>query len=258
MLPCRFSDQPGRCQILRSRRETCRPGCPGGPPLFGLAPGGVCHAVCRCRRRGALLPHPFTLASSVVARGDRRSALCGTFPELRACAQLRVVPPPGGRYPPPLFRGARTFLGILANDAAARPPGGVTLSGNDSGREGNARGGGPSRTPLLLRWRTLATLRPPRSGNDHGGCAAGCEGAGTARGCQSHGVREGPPPLASSCSFEGEAATRGDEGVKTPGRWRRGGGGVRRGGRRFRRRFRHRCGRGGSGAGRRRRRRGLR
>ena len=30
---------------------------------------------------------------------------------------------PGGRYPPPLFRGARTFLAVLANPAAARPPG---------------------------------------------------------------------------------------------------------------------------------------
>jgi len=32
------------------------------PPLFGLAPGGVCRAAIRCRSRGALLPHPFTFA----------------------------------------------------------------------------------------------------------------------------------------------------------------------------------------------------
>ena len=32
--------------------------------LFGLAPGGVCRAVECCHRRGALLPHPFTLAST--------------------------------------------------------------------------------------------------------------------------------------------------------------------------------------------------
>ena len=32
------------------------------PPLFGLAPGGVYHAACRYRKRGALLPHPFTVA----------------------------------------------------------------------------------------------------------------------------------------------------------------------------------------------------
>ena len=32
--------------------------------LFGLAPGGVCRAVECCHRRGALLPHHFTLAST--------------------------------------------------------------------------------------------------------------------------------------------------------------------------------------------------
>ena len=30
--------------------------------LFGLAPGGVCRAAACCHRRGALLPHRFTLA----------------------------------------------------------------------------------------------------------------------------------------------------------------------------------------------------
>src|SRR5262249_8939498 len=33
-------------------------------PLFGLAPGGVCRATECCHRRGALLPHPFTLTAS--------------------------------------------------------------------------------------------------------------------------------------------------------------------------------------------------
>ena len=32
--------------------------------LFGLAPGGVCRAVACCHRRGALLPHHFTLAGA--------------------------------------------------------------------------------------------------------------------------------------------------------------------------------------------------
>jgi hypothetical protein len=32
-------------------------------PLFGLAPGGVCRATECCHRRGALLPHPFTLTA---------------------------------------------------------------------------------------------------------------------------------------------------------------------------------------------------
>ncbi len=42
-----------------------------------------------------------------VRRPHRRSALCGTFPELRDSLRPRS---PGGRYPPPSFRGARTFL----------------------------------------------------------------------------------------------------------------------------------------------------
>ncbi len=34
-------------------------------PLFGLAPGGVYHATECCHRRGALLPHPFTLTGKL-------------------------------------------------------------------------------------------------------------------------------------------------------------------------------------------------
>jgi len=33
--------------------------------LFGLAPGGVCHAAECCHRRGALLPHRFTLTGVI-------------------------------------------------------------------------------------------------------------------------------------------------------------------------------------------------
>lgn len=55
----------------------------------------------RCRVRGALLPHLFTLT----ARGGRgfparRFDLCGAIPGVA----------PAGRYPAPFFRGARTFL----------------------------------------------------------------------------------------------------------------------------------------------------
>jgi len=53
----------------------------------------------RCRRRGALLPHRFTLTAQV-----RRSDLCGAFPGVT----------PAGRYPAPCFRGARTFLEACA------------------------------------------------------------------------------------------------------------------------------------------------
>ena len=56
----------------------------------------------RCRVRGALLPHLFTLTSRkrAEAPGARRFDLCGAFPGVA----------PAGRYPAPCFRGARTFL----------------------------------------------------------------------------------------------------------------------------------------------------
>jgi hypothetical protein len=49
--------------------------------LFGLAPSGVCRAVECYHRRGALLPHPFTLTGHACAR-LRRFALCCTFRRL--------------------------------------------------------------------------------------------------------------------------------------------------------------------------------
>src|SRR5206468_10558002 len=79
----------------------CRPGCPV---------------------RGGLLPHPFTLAllrsPSSGGRALRspqdeegRFAFCGAIPGVA----------PGGRYPPPCRRGARTFLELAP--AIARPSG---------------------------------------------------------------------------------------------------------------------------------------
>ncbi len=79
----------------------------GAGSLFGLAPGGACHAALvtkdpvRSYRTLSPLPWP----------KPRRSALCGAIP--------RVTP--GGRYPPPCRRGARTFLDPLAETATARP-----------------------------------------------------------------------------------------------------------------------------------------
>ena len=48
-------------------------------PLFGLAPGGVYRAVECYHRRGALLPHPFTLTGTVTRTALRRFAFCCTF-----------------------------------------------------------------------------------------------------------------------------------------------------------------------------------
>jgi len=66
-------------------------------PLFGLAPGGVCRAVECCHRRGALLPHPFTLAGDT-ANGSSRSRLGG----LLSAALSVGSRPPGVTWRPVL------------------------------------------------------------------------------------------------------------------------------------------------------------
>src|SRR5262245_30426096 len=56
---------------VRAARAARRPHA----PLFGLAPGGVCRATECYHRRGALLPHHFTLTSHP-ARGLSGLAVC--------------------------------------------------------------------------------------------------------------------------------------------------------------------------------------
>ena len=72
-----------------------------------------------------LSPLPVRPNSRRSAR-HRRYTLCGTFPRLHPKTS------PGGRYPPPLFHGARTFLAITpvsrGDPAAARPPGRAAYS----------------------------------------------------------------------------------------------------------------------------------
>ena len=66
-------------------------------------------------RRGALLPHLFTLARR--RRGvAERSVFCGTVPDLALSSEA------GGRYPPPWLSGARTFL-PRPEGKCVRPPG---------------------------------------------------------------------------------------------------------------------------------------
>ncbi len=78
--------------------------------LFGLAPGGACHAVPVAR--SAVGPYP-TLSPLPLPK-RRRFAFCGAIP--------RVTP--GGRYPPPFRRGARTFL----DAETPRPPDRLTAN----------------------------------------------------------------------------------------------------------------------------------
>ena len=65
--PCASSGLPGSTRGL-----ALQPLVGAATSLFGLAPGGVCRAVECCHRRGALLPHRFTLASTVTGA----SAVC--------------------------------------------------------------------------------------------------------------------------------------------------------------------------------------
>ncbi len=95
------------------------PGNPRGPrvpkkpgPLFGLAPGGVYRAAECCHPRGALLPHPFTLAG---AEALRRSALCCTF--------RRLTPPRCYLAPRPMEPGlssAQKYSDCLADSPHQR------------------------------------------------------------------------------------------------------------------------------------------
>jgi hypothetical protein len=85
-----------------ARKLACGPK-PDMPPLFGLAPSGVCPATTvtggavRSYRTLSPLPH---CAPGVTGCIGRRFAFCGTFPGVT----------PAGRYPAPCSRGARTFL----------------------------------------------------------------------------------------------------------------------------------------------------
>ncbi len=69
------------------------------PRLFGFASGGVCPAAARCRERGALLPHLFTLT---LALRFGRFLFCGTVPRVAPAGRYPAPPPvkPGLSSPP--------------------------------------------------------------------------------------------------------------------------------------------------------------
>ncbi len=118
-LPGASSNLPGRQDpdtIPRPARASL------APPLFGLAPGGVCHAAgvtagaVRSYRTVSPLPSP------PVAGWSRRAVLCGTIPGLA----------PAGRYPAPFVHGARTFLPGNLSVLLERPSGRLTHEGMGS------------------------------------------------------------------------------------------------------------------------------
>jgi len=87
----------------------------------------------RCRRRGALLPHLFTLTSPKPRRGEGgRFVLCGTVPGVA----------PAGRYPAPYVDGARTFLSRSLSTvagAAVRPTDAVGMGARGHQVKGSGR-----------------------------------------------------------------------------------------------------------------------
>ena len=106
-------EQPTR---TTRHRNLPLPACAGSivPIRFCSRWGLPCRP--RCRVRGALLPHLFTLTSPEKPKlsSARRFDLCGAFPGVA----------PAGCYPAPYVDGARTFLpgdlSIVAG-AAVRP-----------------------------------------------------------------------------------------------------------------------------------------
>ena len=126
-----------------------RPACM--PPLFGLAPGGVCHAAAVAGARGALLPHPFTLAAP--NRSSKVSGLLsvalsltrdpGFWPKV---SRRRALPATLVSWSPDFPRQKQ------ASDAAAQPPGATHLacprSRSNSSSNSNAPIS-PSTTPSI-------------------------------------------------------------------------------------------------------------
>lgn len=114
-----------RCRTPRATNpggvpETGLTACADMPPLFGLAPGGVCRAApvsgSAVGSYPTLSPLPRHHSGLAAALKAGRSAFCGTFPEVALA----------GACPAPSFRGARTFLARRLSTiarAAARPTG---------------------------------------------------------------------------------------------------------------------------------------
>ncbi len=142
-LPDASRDLPGRQRRKRAWPAPfpCGIGRPAAPMRSCSRWGLPCRR--RYRRRGALLPHPFTLACDRSLRSKRRRfAFCGTFPGVA----------PAGDYPAPCFRGARTFLDLaVAGEAAIIQPSG----------EGRGRGLGEPRQPGRGRAKSALDFLPP-------------------------------------------------------------------------------------------------
>ncbi len=124
----------------------------------------------RCRPRGALLPHPFTLARHRCRAGW--SALCGAFPEVSLA----------GRYPAPCLRGARTFLRTEVRRPSDRLAEPALRGGDHDGKRasGGAGAAADDLTPIPVARRAPPSRKPPGSGRpprDRRSPSSGCRRA---------------------------------------------------------------------------------
>ena len=135
----RSSSQPGPLGAKRS----CLPEQARGPYLALLRVGFAMRTLLPAapvRFYRTLSPLPVTVRSI----GGILSVALSLGHDFYAC--------PGGRYPPPLLRGARTFLGIASDNAAAT---------------------GPLTRAPINRLRSVGKPNAPRRGRGRGGAGTG-------------------------------------------------------------------------------------
>ena len=162
------------------------------PPLFGLAPGGVCRAgpvagpAVRSYRTVSPLPPPFLPPRHAGWVGGAG----GLFSVALSLGRFRFRGDwPAGRYPAPLVHGARTFLhghlSVLA--AAAVRPTDMSAMGSDRGfvKVRRIRPGYPRATRRCRQRTHAASRRPWRASAASTGrpCRRSCR-AGSAAGTQ--------------------------------------------------------------------------
>ena len=123
--------------VARRIKQPTRTTGPDGPGacaptsfLFGLAPGGVCRAVFRRWKRGALLPHRFTLTAAKTLRS--RGGLFSVALSLKSR-------PVKGSTPPDVIRHRSSMEPGLSSPAAFRHWRGAAVRPTDGDSNGVAR-----------------------------------------------------------------------------------------------------------------------
>ena len=159
---------PGASSNLPERLARTDLGNAPAPFLFGLAPGGVCRAAVIADKRGALLPHRFTLTAAKTLRS--RGGLFSVALSLKL---------PRRAAPPDVIRHRSSMEPGLSSPAAFRHWRGAAVRPTDTGGMASAPGGvkraGQAR---LKKARARRFLLPPLAGE---GCGGGSCGASAGR-----------------------------------------------------------------------------